>query len=290
MQVLENNNLILEVKSKGAELCRLFSKKNNTEFLWHGDTKYWGRHSPILFPIVGRLKDNETFINNVSYNMNQHGFARDMEFKLIESTSNSISYKLTDDEESKQKYPYSFELIIKYIILDSSVKVEWFVQNTNECEMFFSIGAHPAFNVPFNNNEDLSEYYLDLKLTGEVNQYLLEGPFVSNIVKTNDITKLDIKPELFINDALIYDNIESIAICSRKNDSKVNVSFKDFPLVGIWSPYYSETNSIAPFICIEPWHGIADKFDTNKNYNTKFGINKLAPNEIFSTSYSIEII
>lgn len=290
MQVLENSNLIIEVKSTGAELSRVFSKKNNTEFLWHGDAKHWGRRSPVLFPIVGRLKDNETFIDDVSYNMNQHGFARDMEFKLVESTSNSLTYLVKDNEESKKRYPYAFELTIKYTLLDSSVKVEWFVKNTNDSEMYFSIGAHPAFNVPFNEDESLSDYYLDFNVSGDVNQYLLDGPFVSNIVKADEISSLDIKPELFINDALIYDNVDSISICSRKNNSKINVSFKDFPLVGIWSPYYSETNTIAPFICIEPWHGIADKLDSNKEYKSKFGINKLLPNELFSTLYDIEII
>lgn len=290
MQVLENNNLIVEVKSVGAELSRIFSKNNNKEFLWHGDACHWGRRSPVLFPIVGRLKDNETFIDGVSYNMNQHGFARDMNFELIDSTSNSLTYQVKDNEESKKRYPYSFELTIKYTLSDYTVKVEWFVKNTNDCEMYFSIGAHPAFNIPFNNTELLSDYYLDLKLSGDVNQYLLDGPFVSSIVKANDVSIIDLEPKLFINDALIYDNVESISICSRKNDSKINVSFKDFPLVGIWSPYYAETNTIAPFICIEPWHGIADKVNSNKEYKSKFGINKLLPNELFSTSYDIEII
>lgn len=290
MKTLENNHLIIEINSKGAELSRIFSKKNNSEVLWNGDSKHWGRHSPVLFPIVGRLKDNETFIDEISYNMNQHGFARDMEFELIDTTSNSLTYLVSDNEESKKRYPYSFELTIKYTLLDSCIKVEWFLKNTNSCEMYFSIGAHPAFNVPFDNNESLSDYYLDFNLSGDVNQYLLDGPFISDVVKTDNISILDLKPELFINDALIYDNVNSIAICSKKNNFKLNVSFKDFPLVGIWSPYYNETNTIAPFICIEPWHGVADKIDSNKDYKSKLGINKLSSDEIFSTSYEIEIL
>lgn len=290
MQLLENNNLIIQVKDIGAELCRIFSKKDNTEYLWNGDSKYWGRHSPILFPIVGRLKDNETIIDNSFYKMNQHGFARDMNFELVASDSNSLTYTLVDSEESKNLYPYSFELTIKYTLLASSIKIDWFVKNTNDCDMYFSIGAHPAFNIPFNPDETYSDYYLDLELCGNVNQYLLDGPFVSKIIPSSNINKLDIKPELFVNDALIYDNVESISICSRKNNSKVKVSFKDFPLVGIWSPYYKDNNSIAPFICIEPWYGIADSINTSKDYKSKFAINKLAPSSTFSTSYYIEII
>ena len=221
MQLLENNNLIIQVKDIGAELCRIFSKKDNTEYLWNGDSKYWGRHSPILFPIVGRLKDNETIIDNSFYKMNQHGFARDMNFELVASDSNSLTYTLVDSEESKNLYPYSFELTIKYTLLASSIKIDWFVKNTNDCDMYFSIGAHPAFNIPFNPDETYSDYYLDLELCGNVNQYLLDGPFVSKIIPSSSINKLDIKPELFVNDALIYDNVESISICSRKNNSKV---------------------------------------------------------------------
>lgn len=290
MKLLENNSLLIEVKDIGAELCRIFSKKNNSEILWNGNSKYWGRHSPVLFPIVGRLKDNETFIDGNSYTMSQHGFARDMKFELIDSTSTSLTYKLTDSDESKKIYPYSFELVIKYILLDSIVQIDWTVKNTNDYEMYFSIGGHPAFNVPFNSNEILSDYYLDLKLCGNVHQYLLDGPFVSDVIATNNSCILDINPELFINDAIIYDNVESITICSKKNSNKVNVSFKNFPLVGIWSPYYSSDNSIAPFICIEPWYGVADSISSNKDYKSKLAINKLSPNEVFSASYSIEVL
>ena len=122
MNKLENNNLIIESKISGAELTRIYSKKFDKEILWSGDSKFWGRHSPILFPIVGRLKDNETIIEDNSYNMSQHGFARDMEFEIIDNDDISITYKLISSENTKSYYPYDFELIIKYTLLDNIIK------------------------------------------------------------------------------------------------------------------------------------------------------------------------
>ena len=116
MNIIESDDLIIESKNSGAELTRIYSKKYNKEILWNGDSSFWGRHSPILFPIVGRLKDNETYIEDKLYNMSQHGFARDMEFEVIEETNRSIIYKLQSNEQSKKFYPYEFELLIKYTL------------------------------------------------------------------------------------------------------------------------------------------------------------------------------
>ena len=135
MNRLENDFLTIETSKSGAELTRIFSKNQNKEILWNGDSKYWGRHSPILFPIVGRLKDNETIIDDKLYNMTQHGFARDMDFDLVNTTDNSITYKLTSNENTKKYYPYSFELIITYKLINNKVNIDWKVNNTNSCRM-----------------------------------------------------------------------------------------------------------------------------------------------------------
>ena len=289
MNKLENNNLIIEVKNNGAELTKIYSKAINKDFLWSANSKYWGRHSPILFPIVGRLKDNETNIKGTMYNMNQHGFARDMYFDLINQEKNSLTYKLKSDDTTKSRYPYEFELIIKYTLNTSSITVSWEVKNKSNEFMYFSIGAHPAFNVPFDDNTDLSQYYLKFQSKNTVNSYILEGPFVSKKTSLSCLNNLDIKPELFKNDAVIYDNVSEVSICSKISNTSIHVNFENFPFVGIWSPYYKETNSIAPFICIEPWYGIADSINSNKYFKSKLGINKLSIGEVFKASYEIEI-
>lgn len=289
MNTLQNDYLIIESKKSGAELTKIYSKKQNKDILWCGDSKYWGRQSPILFPIVGKLIDNKTTIEGNTYSMTQHGFARDLDFKVLNTSDNSISYILESNEDTKKLYPYSFELIIKYTLIDSSVNIEWTVKNTDSKEIYFSIGAHPAFNIPMNDNESLKDCYLKFKDRNNVSQIKLNGPFSDNSIELDSIDKVDLSPELFKGDALIYTNIDEITIHSNKNEDFIKVEFKDFPLVGIWTPYYKDTNSIAPFLCIEPWHGLADNVNSNHQYVDKDYINKLGLGEIFKTSYSITI-
>ncbi len=289
MNKLENNNLIIESNISGAELTRIYSKKFNKEILWKGDPKFWGRHSPILFPIVGRLKDNETIIEDKLYNMSQHGFARDMEFKIVDNDNKSITYKLVSSENTKSYYPYSFELIIKYILLDNGVNINWIVNNIDSKDIYFSIGAHPAFNIDLDENSDLSNYYLEFITKDNVSNIYLDGPYSSKIVSVNSLNTIYLSPELFENDALIYTNVDGINVKSKKENHYINVSFNSFPLVGIWSPYYKDTNSIAPFICVEPWYGLADNVNSDKIYKNKNYINKLSIGESFNVSYSINI-
>lgn len=286
MNILQNDNLIVESTNHGAELTRIYSKKFDKDMLWHGDTLFWGRRSPILFPIVGRLKENQTVIENNTYSMGQHGFARDMDFEVIESTSEFISYKLISNEKTKQYYPYSFELIIKYTLNDTSIDVEWSVTNTDCKDIYFSIGAHPAFNI---NRDLFSEYYLEFKCKDNVEKIELNGPFASQRTAVNTLNRLELNPDLFKNDALIYTNVDEISIKSNKENHSVRLTFTDFPLVGIWTPYYKETNTVAPFLCIEPWYGLADDINTDGNYIKKHYINKLSINENFKVSYTISI-
>jgi galactose mutarotase-like enzyme len=289
MNKLENTNLIIETKNNGAELTRIYSKVLNKEFLWNGNNKYWGRQSPILFPIVGRLKDNETIINNNLYNMTQHGFARDMNFDLIEETQTCLTYKLSSNNETKKYYPYDFDLFVKYILNKSKIEICLKVLNKSFEDMFFSIGAHPAFNVPFDEKTSIDDYYLNLRSRDSINAYSLDRSFICTKSKVEGLESIDLNSEIFKNDALIYDNVNEISINSRKSNMSISIEFNNFPFVGVWSPYYKETNSIAPFVCIEPWYGIADCVNSDKNFKDKLGINKLSPNKTFEASYSINL-
>lgn len=287
MYILENDDLILESKSSGAELTRIYSKKYNKEILWNGDKKHWGRQSPVLFPIVGRLKEDKALIEDEIYNISQHGFARDMDFELVNTDENSITYKLTSSEETRKLYPYNFNLFISYTIINGTVKTTWTVENTDLKEMFFAIGAHPAFNI--SSADDIEEYYLEFKCRKNVEKINLEGPYYTETEEVKSLDILDLNPNIFENGAIIYTNIDEIAMKSKKEEYYINMSFKDFPLVGIWTPYYKDTNSVAPFICIEPWYGLADGVDSNKIYKNKKYINKLDIGERFEVSYDIEV-
>ena len=287
MHIIESNDLIIESKNSGAELTRIYSKKYNKEILWNGDSSFWGRHSPILFPIVGRLKDNETYIEDKLYNMSQHGFARDMEFEVIDETNSSIIYKLQSNEESKKFYPYEFELLIKYTLEENKLNIKWEVKNIDSREIYFSIGAHPAFNI--SSREELSNYYIEFKCKDNINQISLEGPYYNEITSMSKLETLELNPKSFEKDAIIFTNIDELSIKNKKEDNYIKVSFEDFPLVGIWSPYYKDESLTAPFICVEPWHGLADSVNSDKVYKNKKFINKLNIGEIFITDYTIEI-
>ena len=290
MNKLENSKMLIQINNHGAELSRIFSKENNKEYLWNGDSKYWGRYSPVLFPIVGKLNDNETYINGQRCEMGQHGFARDMEFELVSKTDNRVEYSLMYNDETLKKYPFEFKLNIIYTLKDSTVDVTWKVENVDHKEMLFSIGAHPAFNVPFNKEDKLQDYYLTFTCEDKVKEYKLNGPHVDGCEDVDTVEKIDITSETFKNDALIYSGVEEISINSYNSSDKISVSFKNFPFVGIWSPYYNESNTIAPFVCIEPWYGIADRVNGNKKYEEKLGMNTLEIGKTFECTYSISIL
>lgn len=284
--ILQNEYLIIESKNQGAELTRIYSKKLNKEILWNGDDKYWARHSPILFPIVGRLKDNNTIIENQSFTMSQHGFARDIDFKVIDNSNNSISYTLISNEITKKYYPYSFELIIKYTLEESSINIEWTINNTDSKDIYFSIGAHPAFNIDTNN---LSNHYLAFKCRDNIEKIELDGPFASSKSSIHTLDIINLNPEIFEKDALIYTNIDEITLHSKVQDDFIKVSLENFPLVGIWTPYYKDTKSTAPFLCIEPWYGLADDINTDGQYMNKSYINTLSIGESFNAYYDISV-
>lgn len=284
---LENSSLAIEICDFGAELSKLYSKKYNMDFLWNGDSKYWGRKSPVLFPIVGRLKDNEAIIDEKTYVINQHGFARDNEFKLTNKTKKSLTYSLLANEETKKKFPYDFELNIIYTLNEDAVEVRWNVKNNDSKDMYFSIGAHPAFNVPFNKEDNLEDYYLVYETQKNVEEFILHGPFIKGKKNLDKLDRTPITAEMFKNNALVYSGVDKVSIHTKNNEMSVALNFKDFPFVGIWSPYYETTKSIAPFVCIEPWYGIGDLENSNKNFKNKLGINKLGSKEKFKTSYQI---
>jgi galactose mutarotase-like enzyme len=285
---LENDKILIKADSLGAELKKLVLKKNNKNYLWHGDSKYWGRSAPVLFPFVGRLKDDKYTYNNQEYKMTQHGFARDKEFELIDQGENHLIFSLTEDKASLKKYPFKFRLEIKYEIKGNSLAVSYKVRNCDQKKMFFSIGAHPAFYWPLNKNENKEDYYLEFNKTETASRYLLESGLLNNKKEKlmEKSKKLDLKADTFKDDALVFKDIKSekIILKSRKTEAKVEMEFEGFPYLGIWSQ-----SAAAPFICLEPWHGIADSVDSSGKLEEKEGIMSLEAGNNFESTYVIKI-
>lgn len=284
---IENDYLIATIAEDGAELISLKSKKNNIEYIWQGDPAFWGRHAPVLFPVVGRLKDDQYTYENQTYPMGQHGFARDSLFEVIEHGAELVSLSLKSTKESKKIYPFEFELILSYVLEEDNLIVKYQVENTGNADMYFSIGGHPAFNVPLEQELTFDDYYLSFSPKKSRTQIPLAGPFADFEHKTlrQTNTSLDLRRELFKEDAIIFETkgVNTFTIETDEGPHSISLSFTDMPYVGVWSPYPQE----APFVCIEPWCGIADEVNTTGNLVDKKGINKLVTADIFKTQYTL---
>ncbi|EAC3181463.1 aldose 1-epimerase family protein [Listeria monocytogenes] len=286
---LENEVLLVEMKTAGAELTRIFHKDTGLEYLWNADSKFWGRHSPVLFPTVGRLVEDTYLVDGKPYHLGQHGFARDRDFQVIEQTEKSVRFELDADEDSLAVYPYKFKLSIIYTIEKNTVAVSYEVENTDNKRIYFSIGAHPAFNLPLTDGTTFEDYYLDLGTEENLETLCLEGPYRSGEIKKvvdKPAQYLPLSYDLFKNDALIFEALKQkeMTIKSDKTPHFVKVSFPEFPFVGVWT-----AKPGTPFLCIEPWYGIADGAGESVELRDKAGIEHLEPEAVFASEYEITV-
>ncbi|EAF1085661.1 aldose 1-epimerase family protein [Listeria monocytogenes] len=286
---LENEVLLVEMKTAGAELTRIFHKDTGLEYLWNSDSKFWGRHSPVLFPTVGRLVEDTYLVDGKPYHLGQHGFARDRDFQVIEQTEKSVRFELDADEDSLAVYPYKFKLSIIYTIEKNTVAVSYEVENTDNKRIYFSIGAHPAFNLPLTDGTTFEDYYLDFGTEENLETLCLEGPYRSGEIKKvvdKPAQYLPLSYDLFKNDALIFEALKQkeMTIKSDKTPHFVKVSFPEFPFVGVWT-----AKPGTPFLCIEPWYGIADGAGESVELRDKAGIEHLEPEAVFASEYEITV-
>jgi galactose mutarotase-like enzyme len=285
---LTNEYLTIEVKSFGAELCSIKSNSDGTEYLWQADKEYWGRSAPVLFPIVGKLVDDKYIYNNNTYNLSQHGFARDMEFQITAAAPHKITGVIESSQATLNKYPFKFQLQIDYELKGRTLSVEYTVRNTGNDMMYFSIGAHPGFNCPINNSEKMEDYYLEFECDENISSYCLEEGGISRNTKPflNNEKIVKLSPDLFREDAIILKGLKSnkLSMRSKASNKAVTVEFTGFPYLGIWSKPEG-----APFLCIEPWYGIADYVDFTGDITVKEGILSLKPSCEFNCQYSIVI-
>ncbi len=283
---IENEQMILEINSAGAEIKSLRRKSDNREYMWCADAKYWGRTAPVLFPVVGSVRDKKYRCDGKEYEMGQHGFARDMEFTVVEETQDSIRFVLEATEETKTKYPYDFALELSYRLDGLRVIAGWKVTNKADGEMHFSVGGHPAFLCPILENTKQTDYYIYFDTPDKVVSDVLEGGLVGDKLKelALDNGYLKITEDLFDDDALVIENNQAkeVALCTPDKEHYLTVKF-DAPLFGVWSPVKKN----APFICIEPWYGRADRCDFAGELKDREYGNTLQGKESFEVFYEI---
>jgi galactose mutarotase-like enzyme len=286
MLQLSNERLSITIAEKGAELQSLTRKDLQLEYLWSGDAAFWGKKSPVLFPVVGGLKNNSYTYNGTAYTLGRHGFARDMVFSVAEQTANSIRFLLTDSADTKKVYPFPFNFEVGYTLDDTRLTVTYRVRNTGNEDMFFSVGGHPAFRVPLAAGAGYEDYYLQFNREETAGKWPLspEGLIERSTQPLLDHTqRLPLKKSLFYADALVLKHLASDAVTLKSDASPhgLEFHFKGFPYLGIWAA------KDADFVCIEPWCGIADHVDASGQLQEKEGINRLQPGGLFERSWQV---
>lgn len=283
---LENKFLKIEVCSKGAELCSVFSKENDIEYIWQAKTDIWARHAPVLFPIVGKLHQNTFNYQQQTYSLSQHGFARDEEFYCIESNEHSLSFELTASEKSLTVFPFHFSLQITYELKDRALFVSYQVFNPDNSTLHFSIGAHPGFNCPLVSGEKYEDYALEFPGINDLTCTKLSEGLLTNEQYKIELKEhqLPVSTSLFSGDALVMEGsqIAEVILKSLTSNHGVRLVSKDWPFYGIWSK-----KECRQFICLEPWYGITDPVGFSGSFGDKKGIISLEPFETFVSQYQI---
>ena len=283
---ISNSIYELTVSDHGAEIKSL--KKNGRELMWQADPAFWGRTSPVLFPLVGNYWNKKSSFAGKEYEMSQHGFARDMDFSLIKERTNELTFELKDNNKTHEKYPFSFILQIGYQLDENGVKIIWTVKNPSDETIYFSIGGHPAFNCDL-SKDSLVYYKAGKKLLNDLKANIIEGDgsgCLSDRTKTIKIAdgKMKLSKELFDEDALIIEDRQSdaVALIDSNGAEILKVSF-DAPLFGIWSP----AGKNAPFVCIEPWYGRCDRVGFTGDLSEREYQNAVGEGLTFEVSYTI---
>ncbi|WP_256005599.1 aldose 1-epimerase family protein [Pedobacter deserti] len=284
MIILENDILKVCIAEKGAELQSLVNKQTGKEYMWSGNPDFWGKFSPVLFPIVGGLKDNRYTVGCSEYSLPRHGFARDQVFQLREEGDLYATLTLGHSDETLKVYPFAFRLNIKYTLDGAAVVCSYEVVNPGDEQLWFSIGAHPAFAID-TSVADFSNYYLEFNRDNELVRHLLRKDLISEeteIIPLDNKT-LQLSHELFQEDALVMKSLKSdrIRLGNVKNENGIDFRFEDFPFFGIWSA------PNADFVCLEPWCGIADEVSHNQRLEEKTGIMSLAAGTTWQRSWSV---
>ena len=285
---LQNENLHVVIDSKGAELKRILHKETGRDILWDANPAFWGKTSPVLFPIVGALREDTYFYNGETYTLSRHGFARDREFTVEEASEDRVVFLLKDDAASRLVYPFAFAFRITYSLEGNGLNCSYKITNPSDTDLYASVGGHPAFKIATANGLNYTDYYLEFTKDEELRYF----PLVDNAIGEKSETlplesgRLPLSYDLFYQDALVLKDLKSDVIRLRncKNEGGIDFRFEGFPFFGIWAA------KDADFVCLEPWCGIADGVNHNQKLTEKEGIVKLEAGGVFERSWSVGVV
>jgi len=288
MVTIENEMLKIAVNEQGAELNSIYHKTIHLEYMWSGNPAFWAKRSPVLFPIVGSLKDNRYYYKEQVYEMGRHGFARESLFTVQQHSGNEISFLLESNTQTLQHFPFDFQFLIFYRLLQNNLSVSYQVRNESKESMYFSVGGHPAFKLPLAGSTIYEDYFLEFNAVENAGRWpiskdgLIENKEVPLLINTN---RLLLTKDLFMQDALVFKHLSSntVSLKSHTTVHGLDFDFTGFPYLGIWAA------KNADFVCIEPWCGIADGVYTSQQLTEKEGINKLDAGMIFNKTWTVTL-
>jgi galactose mutarotase-like enzyme len=288
MTIIENEYLKVAISPKGAQLSSLFNKATQTEHMWQADENIWPWHAPNLFPVIGGLVNNELHVDGQTYNLPRHGFARQSGFEVAEAKEHHAVFSLTANEQTQAVYPFHFTFQVLYDLIENALRITYKVINLDNKTIYFSVGGHPAFNIPFGKDDNYEDYYLEFENDEKLETHLLnkDGHFSGEThpVELNG-KNLFLTRHLFDGDALVFKNIQSkmVTIKSTKHEHTLSVEYPHFKHLGIWA------KPGANFVCIEPWLGYADAAGASTDISHKPAIQKLDKGHVFEASYYLSV-
>lgn len=286
---LSNKYLSVEFSSLGGEITSI-KDTNGKEYLWQGDPAFWSGRAPILFPNVGRLTDGKYTLDGNTYEMKNHGFWRNFNIDVYETSDDSITFLLKANDETKKIYPRDFTAKLTYLLKDSTISINFNVVNTDSKPMYFAYGGHPGFFLPIEDNLKFEDYQLVFSQPCKPTHM---GVSSSGFVDGNDVAfplkdniSLDMHHSLFDNDSIALKNVApQVTLKSAKGGASITVDYPDMEYLVIWHPPLTE----APFLCIEPWTSLPARKNLIEKFEDKEDLVTLEPNKEWNNNWSITI-
>ena len=292
MQIsLKKGSLTAVADTMGGELISM-QDRHKTEYIWQGDGAYWSGRNPILFPIVGKLKDDRVMIHGTAYNMKQHGFARSKEFIPVAQGEDFVELELCADAQTLAQYPFHFSLRVRHTLLENGFDIQFCITNLDSLPMPYCIGAHTAYRCPLIAGEAFEDYQLIFEHT-ETAQTIL--PYANGLwhdrreIALNHTDTIPLHHALYDRiDTLVFDGLQSkrVRLLHKTTKRGVEVSFSDFPMIAFWTMPHKN----APYICIEPWQGCAAYDNESGRFEDKPYCVTLQPQQARTLHYTVTIL
>ena len=286
---IANDILEVEINEKGG--CLNSIKSNGYEYQWQGSEDSWTGKDVAIFPWIARLKDGNYFVDGKEYSMKNHGLCRYATLELVDKTSTSVSLNLKANNETLAQYPYKFSFTASYSLDGPILSVKYMVENIDDKPMYFGIGGHPAFNIPYERKEtfdDISGNSIEFEKEISPKNFYLDptGSYITHKGDFEPLKVLNLNKDIFVKyKTLMFTDANIDKVTLHKKDGKdIEMHLHNPMTVAIWTK-----EKFGGYICIEPWNGIPDMMDPEKELSKKAGINKLAPGKIYTFGYTIQI-